>query len=185
MHTGARLGRYPLLAAETRNGGEKVISEKRGSISMVNFTPLDETTLAEDIDDGTKIGGLTEADVQAIERLGFPRYEICSKKGLKERWGHNEPHVFLRFPITEYYSYMVSKDRRYLKHKRYSFRELACMGFTFEFYERMVIDVVNWFRELTEENKDKGLSWQRQIGLIKYDLRATKDERLVELARRL
>lgn len=57
----------------------------------INFTTLDETTLAEDINDScTKIEGLTEADVQAIERLVFPRYDICSKKRLKERWGHND-----------------------------------------------------------------------------------------------
>lgn len=43
-------------------------------------SPLEETTLVEDIDDGTKIEGLTDADVEAIENLGIPRYEICSKK---------------------------------------------------------------------------------------------------------
>jgi hypothetical protein len=156
-----------------------------GLKKRVNFTPLNETASAEDVDDGLTITGLTEADVQAIERLGFPRYEICSKKRLKERWGCNEPHEFLRHPIVEYYSYLARKDRRYLRFGEYSFRELAYLGFTFEFYERIAIDVVNWFRKLTEENKDKGLSWEAQIRLIKGDLRTTKDERLIELAKTL
>ena len=153
----------------------------------VHFTPLGETTLVEDIDDGTNIEGLTEADIEAMESLGFPRYEICSRKRLKEKWGCNEAHEFLLHPITQYYIYLVNKDRRYLKYKKYNVRELAsCLGFTFEFYERMVTHVVQWIRELIEKNKDMDVrSWESEIRLIKGDLRATKDQRLIELARRL
>ena len=152
----------------------------------VHFTSLDETTLVEDIDDGIEIEGLTEADVEAIENLGFPRYEICSKKRLKEKWGCSEAHEFLLFPIKDYYGYLAEKDNRYLNRKKYSVKELAYLGFTFEFYERMVLHVVRWIRELIEKNKNMDVrSWESEIRLIKSDLRATKDQRIIELARRL
>jgi len=150
----------------------------------VHFTPLNETTTIEDLDDGTKIEGFTEADAEAIESLGVPRYVICSKKRLKEH-GYNEPHEFLSFPISNYYSYLALKDRRYLHHKKYSFKELARLGFTFEFYEKMVLYVTDWIKKSIDE-KDEYLDfWRSRIRLIKSDLRATKDERLIELARRI
>lgn len=152
----------------------------------VNFTPLEETTLVEDIDDGTKIEGLTDADVEAIENLGIPRYEIRSKKRLKEKWDCNEAHEFLLHSITQYYGYLVRKDRRYLNYKKYSVKELTHLGFTFEFYERMITHIVRWIRELIEKNKNMDVrGWESEIRLIKSDLRATKDQRLIELARRL
>jgi len=151
----------------------------------VHFTPLSETTLVEDLDDGP-IEGLTEADVRAMEWLGVPRYEVCSKKRLKERYGCNEPYQVLRHPVSEYYSYLASEDRRYMRFEKYRFKELACLGFTFEFYKKMVMDVRDLICSLIAEHKDKDIKyWEKEIRLIKNDLRATKDIRLIELAKKV
>ena len=49
----------------------------------------------------------------------------------------------------------------------------------------MVIYVTDWIKKSIDEKDDHLDFWMCQIRLIKSDLRATKNERLIELARRI
>lgn len=140
------------------------------------FTPLNETAPTEDVDDGNVIEGLTEADVEALEQLDLPRYEVESKKRMMERYGRKHPWEILRFPMSNYYSYRAFGDRRYLGLRKYNVKELAKLGFTYEFYEKMVLDLAKFFLEHPGE---------KEVKLIKRDLRSACDPRLKELAKRI
>jgi len=145
------------------------------------FTPLDETIPAEDIDDGSIVEGVTLADIEALEELGFPRYISCSKNLLKEKYGYDHPWQINRHPLTQYYTYQASKDKRYLRFKKYNLKELATLCFTFVFYEKMTLDLVDWYLSLQKKQMDVEI----ELRLVKGDLRATLDKRLIELAKRI
>jgi len=142
------------------------------------FTPLNETSLVE-LSTGEKIDGFTEADLKALELLGFPRFELESKNAIKFTYGCDYHHQLLRHRISEYYSYLADKDRRYLRHKECSAKELAKRGFTYEFYEKMVIDVIEFFKKIKES--------ENRLNFIKSDLMSAgrEDSRLKNLANRI
>lgn len=146
------------------------------------FTPLHRTYAVKD-DDGTIIEGLTGADINAIEELGFPAFEITSKENLRKKWGLQHPWQFLRFPISEYYHYYITKDRRYINFKKYNIKELANLGFTYEFYEKMILDLISFFKKLIKNNPDLDpTEWKKSISKIKNDLRSIN---LNELAKKI
>lgn len=169
-------------------------------IRRVRFAVLRQTKLVVDVETGEEIEGFTEADLRALELLDlYNRYELASRNRLKSKYGY-EHHQCLRHVMSEYYSnvathhlnpYDSKARRRYKNYKDYSLRELATRGFTYEFYEKVVVDFLNFSKveeKKLEEWDEKSIAHYRcKRKFIKDDLMSVGrgDRRVRDLANKV